>query len=470
MRNLSSRVAAAASVALLFVLTMLGCGGGGGGAGGGAVSLFMTDSMSSNQHVWVKLYQVVLLNGSNQTLAFDSAEGKTIDVRALRDGSGARFKFLNRKNIPAGTYTGIAFVLDKSLSVVPNGGGPAVAKTFISDLDTAGGKTLLSLTFGTPKALGAGDDDLVVDFDLANWNDVGNVVTPVIVESSQAGFDDIGRHEREDYTGTVSDLTGTAPAFAFTLTQHEGGTFQVTTDANTSIFNSNGSPSPALANGKRVEVRGTFNKTSNSLLATSIKIEDAQEQDRPEAKGAPSNPNASAGTFTITLGQAEHFVPTGSTVNIVTTAQTMFRSVHGQTIDAKTFYGALSTAAMVEVEGTYDSVTNTLTAVKARVEEQGGGDGGDQGVEARGTFGQPNLGTLTFNLTIDSWEGFSGTQGQTLTVTATSAEFKNALNGNVTASEFYTLAQQAGAKVKVEGALSGTTIDARECKIILTSN
>lgn len=154
----------------------------------------------------------------------------------------------------------------------------------------------------------------------------------------------------------------------------------------------------------------------------------------------------------------------GDTVNIATTGSTTYCSGHGQTIDRATFFKALGSTKEVEVIGTYDSSTNTLTAARARIEDRGGES--DNGVEARGTFSNGNLPALTFTLTLQSWEGFSGSSGQAMPITATTAEFKNAAQVTVSAADFYALAAAPGARVKVEGDLKESAIVARECKIV----
>jgi hypothetical protein len=53
-------------------------------------------------------------------------------------------------------------------------------------------------------------------------------------------------------------------------------------------------------------------------------------------------------------------------VNVVTSSSTVFRGDKGATLTSADFYAALATTPSVNVEGTYDAATNTLTATKAR--------------------------------------------------------------------------------------------------------
>jgi hypothetical protein len=68
---------------------------------------------------------------------------------------------------------------------------------------------------------------------------------------------------------------------------------------------------------------------------------------------------------------ADHFVPVADPVHIATNDSTLYRGANEQWVTAAVFFGALTNGAHVEVEGTYDSNTNTLTATKVKLE---GGD------------------------------------------------------------------------------------------------
>jgi hypothetical protein len=452
-------------LAALCIALVAGCGGGGAsGGGGGALSLFLTDNLSSYDAVWVKIYQVDLRTATGTTTVFQDANGLTINLRTLRDASGARFTLLASRSVSPGRYVGADVFMDPSLVVFTGGATTGANKTFPASI-TTGGRAKVQTTLDDD--LGSGRDNLILDFDLSQWTEspVGTI-NPVIRKVTDPTVGNPARHENEDYKGTISALNGTAPAQTFTLTGRHG-TFSVSTSSSTVIFRSNGQPSPTLANGQSVKVRGTFNTTTNVLEATSVKIEDGAGQDNPEVRGAPSALNAGAGTFTITTGQCGGFLPSNSTVNIVTTGSTIFRLRGGVTTTSTDWYAQAATATLVEAEGTYNAGTNTLTATKVKIEDgQGGGNGGD--AEAKGSASNLNAEAKTFTLGLSEWEGFNATLGQSITVNTSNAQYKNGSNQTVNAATWYFALSSApaGTRVKVEGSFADGVFTAREAKIL----
>lgn len=108
----------------ILAIVAIGCGGGGGGSsvpGGGGnttLSIFASDSLSTDyDHVWVKIHRVSV--GDRQV--FNSATGKVLDLKTLRDATGARFAFLDDSSLPAGGYDDVKVDLDKELTLVPVG-------------------------------------------------------------------------------------------------------------------------------------------------------------------------------------------------------------------------------------------------------------------------------------------------------------------------------------------------------------
>ena len=65
----------------------------------------------------------------------------------------------------------------------------------------------------------------------------------------------------------------------------------------------------------------------------------------------------------------------GSTLNVQATNSTEFRNASGQSVDAATFFAALTNGATLEVEGSWDGAV--FHAVKAHFDDNGGG--GDDG-------------------------------------------------------------------------------------------
>jgi hypothetical protein len=254
---------------LAILLVVIGCGGGGTGGGGtaGRGPVFITDNLDSHDHVWITLKKVVLTRASGDVTVFDDSVGKTVDLRGLRDGSGERYAFL--ASAPSDTYTGMKITVDKTVVLFSSGSSTGVSRQFAGN---NGSTALLSISFSAPRAIGIGSG-FALDFDLSNWTDDGTFITgnPFLGEGQGNGLSDPSRHEREDFQGILQSLSGTTPNQTFSLVRGVNSITVVTND-QTVVFNSNGMPNPVLANGKRVEVRGTFSVTQNALIATSVKI------------------------------------------------------------------------------------------------------------------------------------------------------------------------------------------------------
>ena len=473
-------------------LGLAGCGGGGGSSplssappplqtASAVVGVFATDSFSeAYDHVWVTIHRVEVesSNGTAQTV-FDDAQGKTIDLKTLRDATGQRFALLGAGKIDSSTATGIKVTLDNGVLLFPAGASSGQATPVDDAVAHDGqGHAVLSFPLTAPRSLGSGHDDLVVDFDLADFTVSGGKVRPVVKEGAKAGLDDPSRHEREEYKGVLSQLSGASPAFTFTLTR-EGSTISVVTNAQTTFFNADGTPNPKLAEGQTVAVRGLFDVTASRLTASEVKIRPAGgEQEPAEVEGMPSAVSVGAGTFTLTAHQVEHLVPTQTTVNIVTGSGTVFRARGGITLTAADFFTGLATASAAEVEGTYDAASNTLTATRAKLENEGDGNhgggsgggtgsGGDHngaagGVEAEGNATGIDASANTFLLaSLSEWEGFVPASGGVSVAATATTVYRDGSGGALTAPQFFA-ALAASPQVKVRGTLAGATVTASE--------
>lgn len=476
------RLFSLALAVLLVPALIAGCGGGSGGDGSGSgtagtasVSLYVTDDLTTQySHVWVTLLKAEVVGPSGAVTLYDDNEGRTIDLTTLSGNGLARFALLAQTQIPAGEYTTAKFTFKNELSLVPTGGTEAVTRTF----KAATGDTAvipLSLTGSL-----SGKCNLVADFDLKNWTDDGTSVSTVVKRHDGQGLGDKNRQNDNSLHGTVSGLTGTAPAYSFTITRG-ASTVKVVTDAATAITSHDASTSPTLANGARVEIIGAFDTTLNAVLATSVKVGDDAAQDH----GARVEGAASAATesgFTLTVGGCDGFIPKTTTVTVTLTDATVYRSRPGITYTKAEFLAALATATRVEAEGTYDATSKTLTAKSVRIAQGTGGDDGSghgnngehggnaRPIEVRGTAsaGDATAGTLT--LTAERWQGQSLKPGATLSVaTDATTTYRASGDATLTAAEFFA-ALGATTKIEVRGTLSGTTLAAKRIRVERTSS
>lgn len=446
------------------LLALVGCGGGGGSAavapGGASVSTYATDSLNDDySQVWVTIHRVSLEGGSGTLTVFDDPAGRLVDLKTLRDASGARYAFLDDSSVTPATYGSVAVQLDEDLSLVPNGSASAEARKFATQYadPLAPGKSILRL--GSAHEMRPGRNTLVLDFDLATWDldGTGRVVASV-KNGNGAGLDDRRRHEHEDFKGVVSNLAGTAPNQTFTLSRRLRG-LSVKTDSNTRIFNSSGAPNPQLADGARVEVRGVF--VAGALLAAAIKVEDEAGEDPIHIVGHASNLNEGAGTFDVAIRRARGFVPRRVKIPVSTSDTTRFLSDAGATMTKAEFFaavGALGQQAIVEVEGALSG--DSLTASKVKIEAEGV----HSEAEAKGavTAVDPTAGTLT--ITVQSWEGINIQPGSPLNVATGPATMY--MNGRtmVDKATFFA-AVSAGSVIEARGRWDGSKLAALRLKL-----
>ena len=355
----------------LGALALAGCGGGSTGSSlltGSRATVLLTDSPREDYgHVWATVYHVELTpqGGGAPVVVFDNAAGVLIDLRTLRDASGARYSFLSSASVPAGTYTGASVTVGSTMQLIKTGQTTGTSLTVDSSVARdANGNSVFAVTFRSPKTIGATAANICIDFDLAHFVISGSKILPSVVEGDGAGLSDPARHEKDDYHGTISGLSGAAPTYSFTLTLGSGQTVAVTTTASTALYGA------TLTEGAKIEVEGTLDTTAQTLVATKLEVRGtgsvSEDRKTPRAGGAASALNATAGTFTLTIKRAGGFTVSGTTVTVVTNASTVFRGDKGATLAAADFYTALATTPTVGVEGTYDATTNTLTATKAR--------------------------------------------------------------------------------------------------------
>ena len=359
----------------------LGCGGAGGVSGGGSGGFFLTDGLDNHDHVWVTVKKAVLTGANGNVTIYNDAVGKTVDLKTLRDGSGERYAFLS--TMPSGTYSAVTVTLDKKL-VLFSGGSPVGQNRVFAGNN--GSTVDLSLNLNSPKQFGP-NNSFALDFHLGNWNDNGTTVSAnqFLQEGQGNGLNDDNRQEQNDDGGTIQNLAGTAPNQTFNLV-HDGQTVAVMTNAQTVLRNCGNYMPLSLANNVHVKVKGVFSTTSNAIVASSIQFEN-NDNDQPQVDGAASSIDGVAGTFVITLHDTDHFLPTATTVNVVTDANTVFTSQTGGVVTSTVFFAALTSGTRLQIEGTYDPITNIFTASRVHFEDENNEDGGNGGNTGGNTGG-----------------------------------------------------------------------------------
>lgn len=473
LKALSAKLASMllASLTLLILAAGIGCGGGGGGSssgggGGGApavVGVFFADNLSAGyDNVWVTAYKVELYNGATSVTVFDNPAGEEIDLRALGTPAGSQFLFLGPGSVPVGTYTKVEVTLGRNVNLFPTGAATATVASFPPALNS-GVNSKLELPLAPAFNVTGSGQNLIVDFDLPNWVLAGGIVTPALLRHNGSGLDDLNRHEDEDYKGIVSGLSGTAPNQSFTLSRL-GREIRVACTEATRIFREEGAAGAALANGQRVEVRGIFDVLAMTLRARSIKIEDGEDEDEDKVKGAVKEVNAGEGVFVVRAERTRGFVPTRDNVRVATTATTKFLNNAGIMISKEAFFTAISAVgARAEAEGSYNSANNTLTASKAKLENE---DDFNE-AETRGIVKRINAGDgfVVIEAAGSETEGFVIPEnGEVKLQSTATTTFRNAAGATITRNQFFDIVA-VGKTVKANGTYSAGVLTCRKMEI-----
>ena len=351
MRRLAGFIAAAIVLAL-----SAGCGSGGsgtsltGGGGRAALDVYVTDGFSDQyKQVLATLFKIELsTDGTNYQTVFEDTAGRTLDLASLSSTS----ELLATVTVPAANYTQARITFGDHITLVSNSGTNTSVAVDSSIGTAANGQ--VAITVSTPAKVQANQANAVtVDFKLAEFQLIGGKVRPSISCGLGRGDHPGGGHTGH-LAGTITNLTDTS----FTLQSKEGRTVTVNLTSSTTITSGQTGATVTLANGQNVIVEGTLDPPTATITATSVTLNDFVTINRAEARGTIASVDTAAGTFVLTVRRAEHIQPTGGTVTVATTSSTVImkgRHQQGALTD-------LTVGSVVEVVGTFDTTTQTLTA------------------------------------------------------------------------------------------------------------
>lgn len=331
---------------------LAGCGGGGtGGTEQGSVSVFVTDGLDDQySHVNVTVYQIAVGRqgdeGSFQSVFEDSA-GLMMDVRALANLS----QFLGISTLPAGTYNRARVVLGNQMQLTSTSGSSEMAA-----LDAGVGRPLdgNKIAFEFPIQLmvqAMQNSTFVVDFDLPSFSIVNGLVRPAL------------RHLREHEMGNrphLAEIKGTVTEVGqgqFSLRLRNGAVVTVALTDQTVIRNERSGSPATLAVGQRVEVKGTVDTSTMTITAVRIKIKDTPDEDDATAEVKGWVKEISEGQFILQVRMSPHG-QMGALVTVTYDEQTVWHwEEHSSAGPAD-----LQVGLKVEVKGTYDPTSHTLSA------------------------------------------------------------------------------------------------------------
>lgn len=159
--------------------------------------------------------------------------------------------------------------------------------------------------------------------------------------------------------GAVTDLA--ADGLSFALEGRSGRTVAVTLADDTAITSGETGDPITLANDQIVTVRGTYDRATDTIAATEVTLYDYTALENSQARGTVASVDADAGSFVLTVQSVEcggNIVPTGDAITVVTDADTVFKLGRRQTGS----FADVAENGVVEVKGTFNTVTQTLTA------------------------------------------------------------------------------------------------------------
>ncbi len=214
---------------------------------------------------------------------------------------------------------------------------------------------------------------------------------------------------------------------------------------------------------------GAFDPTTGNFDASAIKIRVGSGSQEPaRAKGLVTASDATAGTLTLSIDEAEDFLPANTSLSVTTSSTTLFFASSGMSMTQAQFFAALTSTTHVEVGGTYSA--GAMAANFVRIEEgsnggsggggDGGGDngGGDHHHEAgiQGTASAFDPVGLTATIVVSEWEGVTLTQGASVNVAFTAqTEFK--ANGQTYSPTDFAALLTSTSVLRVQGTYDTTT-------------
>ena len=251
----------------------------------------------------------------------------------------------------------------------------------------------------------------------------------------------------------------------------------MTTDENTTVTNENGDPNPVLGNDEKVRVKGVFDGVKQAVLASEITILNGtgsgnggggnsgggnsgggSEQERSyRASGPGSNFSADAGTFDLTIKDADGFKPEKLKVGIVTTADTVFSGDSGVKLTKEEFFAKATEGAGVGVQGNFGPGVTSVTATQVRLlNDPDNKNHAPREFSLRGPLSHIERSAQTFALKVKEFEGVPFAPNTDIWIIVDENTKYGTADAPLTATEFF-----AGAELnkgyEMRGVLDATT-------------
>ena len=350
----------------------------GGGCGGGAstpetvpsvatrqVDVFVTDGFSDDYaQVWVTLYKIEAGQNGVFTTVYDTTEGKTINLTALK----VTTQFLSSISLPDVAYDTLRITFGDTITLTPPNGAASseVLVEARENLTVAGGKAALTLHESTRNVLEKGNRPLVMDFNLAAFTLIGGKVRPEVKPDAPSDFET--RESVAELTGTVTELQP-GREFRLQLPSPANTRVRILLNGDTKIVDASGQDA-TLANGQSVFVRGTHNKTGQSVTAINIRLLNGDSHRLQTYQGTVVEVNEAASSFVVAVREGTERLARERLI-VLTNPRTIFRklaSTSGGSTNA--VFGDLRVGQSVTVTGELDADRLRLTALRVEIHER----------------------------------------------------------------------------------------------------
>ena len=357
--------------AFLFPLLLLGLTGGcGGGSGAPAttsppgtrqVDVFVTDGFNDDYaQVWVTLFKIEAGKSGAFTTVYESADGKTVNMAALKDSS----QFLSSVMLPDVAYDTLRITFGDTITLIPTGGGAALDAPVEAreNLAVEGGKATLTLHEAARNLLETGNRPLVMDFNLAAFTLVGGKVRPEVKADPPADFE--AREPIAELTGTVTELQP-GHDFVLQLPSPASTRVHIFLNGDTRVVDASGHDA-TLDNGQSVFVRGTRNSADRSVTATNIRILTEVSRHQQTYRGTVVEINEPNSSFVVAVREGTAPLARERLI-VLTNAQTVFRKLAEAGGSADAAFGDLRVGQDVTVTGELDADRLRLTALRVEI-------------------------------------------------------------------------------------------------------
>lgn len=474
-------------------LLLIGCGGNSsnsalsGGAGGGfqnqglglagaqanaqktavsdTLSVFITDSTSSDRAVWVKLHKISLDTSKQSYPIFESTEGEWIDVRSLHEKSGNRYMFMGaagplvgepvRAKVELGGEARIGAGGEK-LDIHPIVGAENGKANFVVNLNPRGTK--------------AGPYGLVLDFQSKRVSlDSDKKVKFAIHESEGAALTDPNRQIRKEFVGNIGSISGTAPSLAISLDLGGNKFVRVSTDSTTQ-FGGNGQ-TPTLIQGMKLRVRADFNVTTKVLDAKVVDVMDSKETSNASlVYGYAADKPDENGDWVLNFTEAQGFDPAAAAAKVGLDEKIVLQDASGKAMTKETLLGSIQSGARLKAEGKWNDHEGRFDAT--RITLLGGGNPAEKKTEpapattpaetnaqsgvvvVSGKASQLKANEGLIELVIESSEGWTQADKSATAVVDSETKFFDAAGQSIDREKFFSEAKIENPMLEVKGTLA----------------